>query len=222
MNRIFGTAKPRAPKATLNDAISSTDGRVDSVEVKMKRLDAELMRYKEQMSRMKEGPAKNAVKQKAMRVLQQKKMYEGHRDQMMQQSFNMEQSQFVTENLKNTVTTVEAMKMGAKEMKQQYKNINIDKIDKVQDEMEDLMEQANEIQEALGRSYGTPDDIDEADLEAELDALESEGMFEDASPSYLEESTAPTYIDTPAIMPSQPAQELDEFGLPEAPSRLAA
>lgn len=47
----------------------------------------------------------------------------------MQQSFNMEQTQFVTENLKNTITTVEAMKMGAKEMKQQYKKINIDKID---------------------------------------------------------------------------------------------
>lgn len=28
------------------------------------------------------------------------------------------------------------------------------------------MEQANEVQEALGRSYGVPEDIDEADLEA--------------------------------------------------------
>ena len=28
------------------------------------------------------------------------------------------------------------------------------------------MDQANEIQEALSRSYGLPEDIDEADLEA--------------------------------------------------------
>ena len=47
----------------------------------------------------------------------------------MQQSFNMEQTNFVTENLKNTITTVEAMKTGAKEMKLQYKKVNIDKID---------------------------------------------------------------------------------------------
>ena len=33
-------------------------------------------------------------------------------------------------------------------------------------EMEDLMEQANEIQESMGRSYGVPDELDEADLEA--------------------------------------------------------
>lgn len=31
--------------------------------------------------------------------------------------------------------------------------------------MEDLMESANEVQEAMGRSYGV-DDIDDADLEA--------------------------------------------------------
>lgn len=55
--------------------------------------------------------------------------YEGQRDQMQQQSFNMEQAAFTTENLKNTITTVEAMKIGAKEMKKQYKAVNIDKID---------------------------------------------------------------------------------------------
>jgi charged multivesicular body protein 5 len=32
--------------------------------------------------------------------------------------------------------------------------------------MEDLIEQANEIQESLGRSYGVPDEVDEADLQA--------------------------------------------------------
>ena len=32
--------------------------------------------------------------------------------------------------------------------------------------MEDLLEQANEVQETLGRSYAVPDEIDEADLEA--------------------------------------------------------
>lgn len=33
-------------------------------------------------------------------------------------------------------------------------------------EMEDLLEQANEIQESLARSYAVPDELDEADLEA--------------------------------------------------------
>ena len=33
-------------------------------------------------------------------------------------------------------------------------------------DMEELLEQANEIQESLGRSYEVPDELDEADLEA--------------------------------------------------------
>lgn len=71
-----------------------------------------------------------------------------------------------TDNLKNTFVTVDAMKSANKELKKQYKSINIDKIERIQDEMEDLLEQANEIQETLGRSYGVPDDIDEDALEA--------------------------------------------------------
>jgi len=33
-------------------------------------------------------------------------------------------------------------------------------------DMEDMLEQANELQETLGRSYAVPDELDEADLEA--------------------------------------------------------
>lgn len=36
----------------------------------------------------------------------------------------------------------------------------------MQDEMADLLEQANDIQETMGRSYTVPEEIDEAELEA--------------------------------------------------------
>jgi hypothetical protein len=70
----------------------------------------------------------------------------------------------------------------------------------MQDEMQDLMESANEVQEALGRNYAA-DDINDEDLEAgtcislfswlkkkELDALGDELLFEaEEAPSYLQE-----------------------------------
>ena len=58
------------------------------------------------------------------------------------------------------------MRFGVKEMKKEYKKVNISAIEDLQDELEDMMEQANEVQEVMGRSYGVGDDIDEADLEA--------------------------------------------------------
>lgn len=90
------------------------------------------------------------------------------------------------------------MKTGLKDMKKAYKKVNINKIEvlflskrifldilcdrvdtkpqltflllyqDIQDQLEDMMEDANDIQEAMSRSYGTPD-IDEADLEAGQD-----------------------------------------------------
>ncbi len=81
------------------------------------------------MSKMREGPAKNAVKQKALRVLKQKKQYEGQVEGLRNQAFNMEQTNFATQSLKDTKTTVNAMKAGVKEMKKEFKNVNIEKIE---------------------------------------------------------------------------------------------
>jgi len=64
--------------------------------------------------------------------------------------------------------------------------------------MEDMLDQANEIQESLGRSYAVPDEIDEADLEAELDALALEG--EEEGTSYLADlNKVPDFVDEPPV-----------------------
>lgn len=130
----------------------------------MKKLDAELKKYKDQMAKMREGPAKNAVKQKAMRVLKQRKQYETQIENLRNQSFNMEQANYTTQMLKDTQATVVAMKDASSTMKKEFKKINIDQIDDLQDEMADMLEQADEVQEALGRTYGVPD-IDEDELQ---------------------------------------------------------
>ncbi len=68
MNRLFGS-KAAKPKPTLTDAIASTETRADGVEVKIRKLDAELTRYRDQMRKMRDGPGKNAIQQRALRVL---------------------------------------------------------------------------------------------------------------------------------------------------------
>ncbi|XP_019733253.1 charged multivesicular body protein 5-like [Hippocampus comes] len=219
MNRLFGRSKPRAPAPDLSECIGNVDARGESIEKKISMLDAELFKYKEQMKKLKDGPSKNMVKQKAMRVLKQKKMYEGQREQLAQQSFNMEQANYTLQTLKDTKSTVDAMKISAKEMKRAYKEVKVDQIDDLQDQLEDLMEDANEVQEAMSRSYGTPD-IDEDDLEAELDALGDELLL-DEDTSYLDDASAAPSI--PEGMPGESKTDkdgvlVDEFGLPQIPA----
>jgi charged multivesicular body protein 5 len=149
---------------------------------------------------MRDGPGKTAIKQKALKVLQQRKMYEGQRDQLQQQSWNMEQAGMMQDNLKNTMITVDAMKTTTKELKKQYGKINIDKIDRLQDEMAELMEIGNDIQESIGRSYDVPEDVDEDELDAELEALGEEvaleGNAESELPAFmLDEAGPPQFID---------------------------
>ena len=104
-----------------------------------------------------------------------------------------------TDNLRNVMSTVDAMKQANKDMRRQYGKIDVDKIDRLQDEMADLIDQSNDLSEVMGRSYNVPDEVDEDELEAELEALGDEFEMEEAAkenesgiPSYLEEVAAPT------------------------------
>lgn len=208
MYRLLGLSQNKA-KPDLQQAISSTESRADATYAKISRLDAELGRYRDQMKRMREGPGKAAVQQRAMRVLKQKRMYESQIEQLTQQSFNMEQSMMTTENLRNTMATVDAMQQANKELRKTYGNLDVDKIERIQDDMEDLLEQSNALQETMSRSYALPDDIDETELEAELEALyvcsttdpreEEPAEQEFEVPAYLQHATAapaqPDFVD---------------------------
>ncbi|KAF2859101.1 hypothetical protein K470DRAFT_219850 [Piedraia hortae CBS 480.64] len=200
MNRLFG-AKSATPKPTLSSAISNVDSRIESIDVKLAKLNAELSTYQQRLARMRDGPGKNAIKQKAIKVLQQRKQYEAQKDQLQQQSWNMEQAAMMQDNLANTMATVDAMKTTQKSLRKQYGKVSIDQIERMQDDMADLMDVGNEIQASISRSYDVPEDVDEAELDAELEALGEEvelgglGM-DDAVPSYLQDITAaPSFID---------------------------
>lgn len=102
MNRIFGKSKEKAPPPDMTAVIKGViiailkkkkpnkyhcyrldetlrvvglkvDDRAESVEQKINRLDKELKKLKDQMAKMREGPAKTSLKQKALRVLKQRK-----------------------------------------------------------------------------------------------------------------------------------------------------
>ncbi|XP_034704132.1 vacuolar protein sorting-associated protein 60.1-like [Vitis riparia] len=82
MKRVFGVKKDKEPPPSVQDATDRINKRGETVDEKIKKLDAELSRYKEQIKKTRPGPAQEAVKARAMRVLKQKRMYEGQRDML--------------------------------------------------------------------------------------------------------------------------------------------
>ncbi|XP_075496626.1 vacuolar protein sorting-associated protein 60.1-like [Primulina tabacum] len=226
MKRVFGAKKDKEPPPSIQDTTDRIGKRGDSVDDKIKKLDSELARYKEQIKKTRPGPAQEAVKARAMRVLKQKKMYEGQRDMLYNQTFNLDQVAFAAEGIKDAQQTMSALKSANKELKGMMKNVKIQDIDNLQDEMMDLMDVSNEIQESLGRSYSVPDDIDEDELMGELDALEADMGFEtegDGVPAYLQPDND---LDAELNLPAAPSghapipagrQGEDELGLPAVP-----
>merc|ERR550537_602506 len=82
------------------------------------------------------------------------------------------------------------MKYATTSLKQQMQNVNIDKLEEMQEDMAELMMDQEEIQEVMSRNYCL-DGIDESALEEEFAALEEEIALERmddksaAVPSYL-------------------------------------
>ena len=71
MALLFGIRKPKTPN--LNKCIADIDSRMEAVEKKTQHIDKKLERL---MSKMRDDPSQNNIKQKASRLLSQKKEYE--------------------------------------------------------------------------------------------------------------------------------------------------
>ena len=176
MNRIFGKKKaPGPPPPSLDETSANLGTRGEQMDAKIASLEKELKGYKDKIKMSKSPAAKQALQKRALEVLKRKRMYEGQRDQLMGQQFNIDSVGFSIESAKANISTVASLKAANKELKQHLKqDLNIDDVDDLADDMAELMEDFNEINEALGRNFATPEDIDEADLDAELDMLGDE------------------------------------------------
>jgi len=236
MHRLFGKfQKPKTtkPAATLDDASTSVEKRGSEVDGRIKKLDDELMRYKQQLAKMRDSPAKKSLQQRALKVLQQKKLYEKQRDSIMSKQFNIDQTKYAQASLKDTVVMVDAMRGAQKELKQQFKAVNVDQVEDLHEDMSEMMEQNEEIQEVMGRTYGVPEQLDEGDLMNELNSLEDELATEavtDETPSYLvnaatavkdQKDAAPVAVSAAASAApaGKPAVEVDMYGMPKVPAR---
>lgn len=216
MNRMFGKKKQAAPAPGLSDTSNGLGGRVDEMDKKIAGLEQELRVFKDKIKKARSPAAKQVVQKRAMEVLKRKKMYENQRDMVAGQQFNIDQASFGIESAKANVQTIAAMKGANQELKRTMKkDLNIDDVEDLADDMAEMMEDFNEINEALGRNFSTPDDIDEADLDAELELLEDELFEEEAEAA----DTTPSYLQTNQ-MPETPTTEFPntEIGMPAVPN----
>ncbi len=87
----------------------------------------------------------------------------------------------------------------------------MDELEEIQEDLQDTLEEVNDANEILGRSYGLPDGIDERDLEAELDCLGDELEMMDEN-SYI---TADVQKAAPVRLPTVPMMQNNDISQTE-------
>jgi charged multivesicular body protein 5 len=231
-SRARGRRPPRAPPSQRRPLTPQPPAPhpPNSLDEQIRKLDEQLARFREQLKRAKPGTAPHeAVKRRALGVLRQKRMYEAQRDTLLAQQLNVEQARFAVDSIQDTAQTVQALKggveAGKKALGAHRGALDLGAIDRLQDEMAELADLSAEVNEALGRSsYAVPEDVDETDLMAELDALEDDMLAGGEGEGAMEAAGGvPSYLAADDGL-GEGAGALDEaeLGLPTAPAGQAA
>lgn len=142
---------------------------------------------------------KNGTKNKrgAIQALKRKKRYE---KQLNQIDGTLSTIEFQREALENASTNTEVLNVmgdAAIALQASHKNMNVEDVHKLMDDVAEQNEIANEISTAISNPVGFGDDVDEDDLMAELEELEQEALDEELV------KVGPAYDHLPSV-PDQP------------------
>ncbi|VWU51394.1 vacuolar-sorting protein SNF7, putative [Hepatocystis sp. ex Piliocolobus tephrosceles] len=121
-----------------------------------------------------------SLRKKAAILIKRKKVYEDNKDNTLGIQFNIDQVKFASDNIKMSIDTCETLKNSAKVLKKNMKKVNINKMEKLQDDLFDIIEDTKEISEILSSSYNIPEEMNEHEIDAELSLIEDTIMDEEA------------------------------------------
>lgn len=169
ISKMFGKKGDKAP--TPQDAIQRLR---ETEEMLQKKSDFLEKKIEQEISIAKKNGTKN--KRAALQALKRKKRYE---KQLQQIDGTLSTIEFQREALENASTNTEVLRVmgdAAKALKSAHKNMNVDDVHNLMDDVAEQQEIANEISDAISNPIGFGQDVDEDDLMAELEELEQEAL----------------------------------------------
>lgn len=121
---------------------------------------------------------KNGTKNKraALQALKRKKRYEKQLTQIDGTLSTIEMQREALENANTNTAVLTTMKNAADALKAAHKNMNVDDVHDMMDDIAEQNDMANEISTAISSAVGFGQDVDEDELEKELEELEQEEL----------------------------------------------
>lgn len=184
-----------APGPSLDDTIHSSAMREGNINARIQSLETDILNHKREMQRSRPGTAThNMYKRRALQAMKQKKQLENRAAMSSNATFNLEQVRDTKYMVQDNIAMVANLRTANQDLRAAQQHIDIDQVEDLQDDMQEALGEASEVQEVLGRSYDV-DHVDESDLMAELDELEEDSV----NYAQGESLQTPSYLQPAAI-----------------------
>lgn len=214
------TGQPSAD--ATNRTINSIQQLADTEELLLKRRDLLDKKIGQELQRAKDASAaKN--KRGALAALKKKKLLEGQRDALENNIARITEQQGMLEDQRIQITHLAAMRNATQASKQTMQELDIGSVDKVLDEINEQSDQMAQIQDAMAQPIGGAAQIDEDDLLAELEDIESQELDNQLlEPAPVPSSHVPSRVPAQAqAHASQPLPSVPARRMPAKPTKTA-
>lgn len=142
-----------------------------------------------------------------MACMKKKALMETQLTQIDNNIMRIMEQQMLLENSSSTIETMAAMQTSAQAHKVTMAQMNIDKVDKVFEDITEQNEKLQEIQAALAQPLGPAAEIDEDDLMNELQEMEAQALEEELlQPAPVPATKTDKIMDTLPQVPTGPAR----------------
>eukprot|EP00455_Lapot_gusevi_P017719 TRINITY_DN19545_c0_g1_i2.p1 TRINITY_DN19545_c0_g1~~TRINITY_DN19545_c0_g1_i2.p1 ORF type:complete len:235 (-),score=92.54 TRINITY_DN19545_c0_g1_i2:51-755(-) len=163
--------KKEAPR--ISDSIMLLRESLQTLDKREKHLEKQINAALEEAKRK----AKAKDKRGALFQLKRKKMLEKEIDQIFGKKVNVETQIMALEGAASNKEILTAMRQGTEALKASMREVNIDNVDNVMEDITEAISLADEVGEAMAQPIGPV--MDETDLERELAELEGQMTEED-------------------------------------------
>lgn len=162
-----GSKRQSQPQVDTSGALEKISNHIDVLDKKTEHLTKIVIQEKKKAVELhKKGGKLN--KNRAMQHLKQAKHYEQQIDQTENMRGNLFAQKMALEASAANQATVQVMHQGATALKNA---MDVNKVEDMLADVEEYVDQAREVNEAMGRDLGLGVQLDQDDLEAEMDAL---------------------------------------------------
>lgn len=112
----------------------------------------------------------------ALQALKRKKRYEQQLEQLHGTLTTIETQREALENANTNSAVLDTMKGAANALKKSHKDMDVDKVHDIMDDISEQTDIANEISNAISTGLVSPIAVDDDELAKELEELEQEGL----------------------------------------------